>query len=172
MKATDVLKRFNDTISDWIRFLDDYTLSQLQQVPGPGSWSLGQVYTHIIDDTRYQVAQMKLALGTTAYAESAMHVDAMKMFANNSFPDMQIQGPATDQLIRQPDSKQEVMQGLVQIRNEVNDAWEGVDAAAAIGKSLHPGLLYFSAMEWVQFMEMHLRHHIKQQQRIDAIFDK
>jgi len=35
------------------------------------------------------------------------------------------------------------------------------------GKSKHPGLGFFSASEWFQFAEMHLRHHLKQKERID-----
>lgn len=35
------------------------------------------------------------------------------------------------------------------------------------GKTKHPGLDYFSAIEWLQFAEMHLRHHLRQKKRID-----
>lgn len=163
-----VMKAFNDTITSWINFLDDYTLSQLHQAPAPGAWSLGQVYTHLIDDTRYQVEQMKIALSTTENAEREMAENAKIMFGNNSFPDMLIQGPATYQVVAQPASKQEVLQALVQIRNEVNEIWQDVDPAMAIGKSRHPGLDFFSAIEWLQFMEMHMRHHFRQKKRIDT----
>jgi hypothetical protein len=40
------------------------------------------------------------------------------------------------------------------------------------GKTRHPGLLYFSAPEWLQFAEMHLRHHFLQKQRIDAFLSQ
>lgn len=162
------LQSFNETITSWINFLDDYTLAQLQQRPDNGAWSLGQVYTHIIDDTRYQVVQMKAALCTQEHAAAEMHPDAQHMFDNNGFPDMQIQGPATNEIIPQPVSRQALLLALVQIRNEVNEAWATIDPALAIGKTLHPGLQYFSAMEWLQFMEMHLRHHFRQKKRIDA----
>ena len=35
------------------------------------------------------------------------------------------------------------------------------------GKTKHPGLGYFSAEEWLQFAEMHFRHHLRQKKRID-----
>ncbi|SFW73435.1 DinB family protein [Chitinophaga sancti] len=167
--AEIVLNRFNSTITAWINSLNDYSIAQLHQAPRPGSWSLGQVYTHIIDDTRYQVAQMKSALFTKEHAGEDMHPDAKIMFANNSFPDMIIAGPATDQRIPQPGNKQAVLQALVQIKNEVNEAWETIDPALATGKTLHPGLHYFSALEWLQFMEMHMRHHFRQKKRIDEV---
>jgi hypothetical protein len=43
----------------------------------------------------------------------------------------------------------------------------------ATGKTRHPGLLYFSALEWLRFAEMHMRHHFRQKKRIDeALFQK
>ncbi|RFM31078.1 DinB family protein [Chitinophaga silvisoli] len=162
-----ILDQFNTTITTWINFLPHYTLAQLHHYPRPGSWSLGQVYTHIIDDTRYQVQQMKAALSTRENADETMHPNAKIMFENNSFPDLLIEGPATNQIIPQPTSKQELMQALLQIQNEVNQAWQSIDPSTATGKSLHPGLHYFSALEWLQFMEMHMRHHFRQKQRID-----
>ena len=34
------------------------------------------------------------------------------------------------------------------------------------GKTKHPGLNYFNANEWLQFAEMHFRHHLRQNNRI------
>jgi hypothetical protein len=41
-----------------------------------------------------------------------------------------------------------------------------------IGKTKHPGSNYFTAKEWLQFAEIHLRHHLKQKKRIDDFFEK
>jgi hypothetical protein len=35
------------------------------------------------------------------------------------------------------------------------------------GKTKHPGLHYFNADEWLQFADMHFRHHVKQKKKID-----
>jgi hypothetical protein len=37
------------------------------------------------------------------------------------------------------------------------------------GKAKHPGLVYFSAIEWYQFAEMHFRHHFWQKKKPDAL---
>lgn len=58
------LKRFEETIQLWIDSVDDYTIDMLLQKPGDGSWALGQVFMHIIDDTGYFAEQIKLALAT------------------------------------------------------------------------------------------------------------
>jgi hypothetical protein len=44
----------------------------------------------------------------------------------------------------------------------------GIDFSSGRGKAGHPGLGYFSAAEWLQFAEMHLRHHFRQKERLDV----
>jgi hypothetical protein len=89
------------------------------------------------------------------------------MLRNNSFPDMMIEGPAAGIFIKQPESKDEVRQKLLAIKADVNDLYAAFDPSKAIGKTRHPGLLYFNTLDWLQFAEMHLRHHFRQKKRID-----
>jgi len=162
------LLQFNQTIQIWIDAIDDYTLDQLRRAPQEGSWSLGQVYRHILDDTDWFVGQMQEALTATENADRDMHAHAKQMFADNGFPDMQIQGPATNRYIPQPETKEELRQRLIAIKEAVNRLFVR-SATGRGGKTRHPGLQYFSAGEWLQFAEMHLRHHLRQKARIDAV---
>jgi hypothetical protein len=166
-KAGVLIQRFNETIDQWIVALDNYTLEMLHQKPRPGSWSVGQVYVHITDDTKYFIGQMSLALASNADSEKDMHPDARSLFQNNGFPDMLITGPATDDTVPQPKSKEELNQSLVATRQKANRLCAIYDLSVSTGKTRHPGLLFFSALEWLQFAEMHLRHHFRQKKRID-----
>lgn len=168
-KTDIIFQQFNKTIEQWITYLNDYTLEMLCHQPQLESWSLGQLYVHIIDDTRYFVDQMKAALADDIHSEKEMHADARIMFANNAFPDMRLTGPSTDQDIRQPQSKEEVEQGLTAIKAEVSTLYTYFDFSHATGKSAHPGFDFFTAAEWLQFAEMHMRHHFRQKQRIDLL---
>ena len=168
-----LLRAFNETIQKWTDFLDDYTIEMLCQKPDENSWSLGQVYTHITEDTAWFVEQMAAAMQTKADSEKQMHEHARQMLRNNSFPNTMIEGPATGIYIKQPESKDEVRQKLLTIRAEVNNLYASFDPSKAIGKTRHPGLLYFNTLDWLQFAEMHLRHHFRQKKRIDEkIFAK
>jgi len=157
--------QFNKTITAWIDALEDYNLEQLHQLPYPNSWSLGQVYRHIIDDTSWFVEQMRAALQSNEHHDKDMHDDAKIIFRNNSFPDIQIDGPATNTFIPQPESKEELQHRLQSIKDDVNL----LDFTHSHGKTQHSGLQFFNALEWLQFAEMHMRHHFRQKQRIDAI---
>lgn len=163
----DAIEQFNRTIDSWIGFIDEYTYEQLTRKPQPASWSLGQVYNHLISDTGYHIDQMRAALETDESTNEQMHPDAKAMFSNKSFPDLQIAGPGTDENTPQPADKEELKRKLVAIRSEVNDLYRSHNFLLSKGKSKHPGLDYFSALEWLTFTEMHLRHHLKQKARID-----
>lgn len=165
--ANIIYQQFNETIEKWIAYLDDYTLEMLCRKPRPGSWSLGQVYIHIIDDTKFFVEQMKASPRNNINSEKEMHEDAKAIFSNNGFPDTRLNGPATNTHIRQPQSKDELRQGLLFIRDEAARWFSAFDPSTSAGKTEHPGLLFFSALEWLQFAEMHMRHHFRQKGRID-----
>ena len=160
-------QHFNETIERWMAQLNDYTLEMLCRKPREDAWSLGQVYSHITDDTAWFVEQMAAAIKTQDDSDKEMHEHARAMIQNNSFPDVMIQGPATGIFIKQPGSVEEVREKLSAIKEEVNKLYASFDPSKAIGKTRHPGLLYFNTLDWLQFAEMHLRHHLRQKKRID-----
>jgi len=168
-----LLNAFNETIQKWIEFLNDYSLEMLCQKPDDNSWSLGQVYTHITDDTAWFAEQMAAAMQTKADSDKEIHEHARIMLRNNSFPDSMIEGPVTSTYIPQPESKDEVRQKLLAIKAGVNNLYTSFDPSKTVGKTRHPGLLYFNTLDWLQFAEMHLRHHFRQKRRIDEkLFSK
>jgi len=166
--VTALLKQFNATIQQWIDQLDNYSIEMLCQRPQADAWSLGQVYIHIIEDTTFYLEQMKAALASeNRNAERSMRSQARTMFDNNEFPDMALENPFNDINLRPPQSKDELLQGLTTIKDEVNLLFRHVDLSTAKGKTEHPGFAFFNAFEWLQFAEMHMRHHLRQKRRID-----
>ncbi len=166
-KTAVLLEQFNKTIDIWIYHLNDYTLDMLCRKPGENCWSLGQVYLHIIADTAWFVEQMQdCLLLSNANSEMEMHENAKAIFANNGFPDALLENPSNDPDSRQPRDKEELLQGLTDIKLEVN-ALYAIDHPQADGKTEHPGFHFFNSMEWLQFAEMHMRHHLRQKRRID-----
>lgn len=168
-----IIQQFDNTISQWLGYLNSYTIEDLNIQPQPGSWSIGQVYTHIITETDYFIGQAKDCLTHNNDSDKHMHPHAVAMFAANSFPDMKIDGPATGKHIPQPVSKESIVQALQLLCKEANNIYSKLIVCNNAGKTRHPGLLYFSAIQWLQFADMHMRHHLRQKERIDAvIFNK
>jgi hypothetical protein len=165
--ADVLLRQFNRTLRQWIVWLDDYSFATLLRKPRPGAWSLGQMYMHLLVSTEHFINEAKLAAATGENPDEPMHEDARRMFDHNSFPPRILEGPDNDSNIPQPVTKEEIAVRLARIRDDINGETVAAALSGSGGKTRHPGLLYFSAPEWLQFAEMHLRHHFLQRKRIE-----
>ena len=135
--------------------------------PSPSSWSLGQLYIHLTEDTNYYIEQIKICVNNNDNANEEAFPFAKKMFLNNGFPDEVIEGAPANSLIPQPGSTEELVNGLMALKYEMNNTAILISNSSFKGKTKHPGLNYFNAAEWLQFAEMHFRHHLMQKKRID-----
>lgn len=162
-----LIEDFNHTIDIWIKELEPYDFIQLYTKPSPKSWSLGQVYMHLIDETNYYIEQIKICVSTNDNVIEEASPDAKTMFLNNDFPDEVIEGAPTNLYIPQPQNKEQLMTCLMKLKDEMNNVQILISKSLFKGKTKHPGLNYFNASEWFQFGEMHFRHHLRQKKRID-----
>lgn len=166
-----LLHQFNKTIDLWISWLNDYSFEQLCTSPKQDEWSLGQVYVHLIRDSNYYVEQMKEAILPDKDHHQEMNEIAKEMFEKNSFPDALLKNPFAE-LIKAPAGKEEVQNGLLLIKDSVNKLFDLTDIFFKNGKSAHPGFGFFTSLQWLQFMEMHFRHHIKQKEKIVGLIGR
>jgi hypothetical protein len=56
---------------------------------------------------------------------------------------------------------------MLQLKEKLISLIKRVEHCGSTGKTKHPGLGYFDAREWLGFAEMHMRHHIRQKERIE-----
>ncbi len=151
----------------WAKALEDYSYAGIIAKPSPEGWSIGQVYVHLITNTRFFVEQAALCLQSHENSAESYLPQAAKMFANNSFPDLRLEGPASNADTIQPLNKDELKKGLEDVKRVAAEIVNLESTNDSVGKTRHPGLGFFNAREWLQFAEMHLRHHLRQKQRID-----
>jgi len=163
-----IIDDFNRTIDTWINDLERYTTYQLHLRSGAKGWSLGQVYMHLIEETKYYIEQMESCLKYNEHAHEQMDERGKVMFANNSFPDRRIKGdPFISEKVPQPESRAQLQKDMLQLKQEINEIGNKVISSDTVGKAVHPGHGYFSAREWLQYAEMHMRHHLKQKSRLE-----
>lgn len=156
----------NHTIDSWIDELEHLNFIQVCAKPSPTNWSLGQVCTHLIEATNLYLKEVSICISTNYNEKEEMSPNAKVMFQNNEFPDELIEGPLTNAATPQPDSKEELINGLLKLKEEINKVRMLISPSSFKGKTKHPGLNYFNATEWLQFAEMHFRHHLRQKKRI------
>lgn len=162
---------FIATIDTWIDDLDHYDFGQLCTQPTINSWSIGQVYIHLIEATEYFFEQIPICLSSDDNADKEMSPKAKSMFESNEFPNMMIEGPKSNDDTCQPYSRDEILSSFEVMKASVIDMDKLISNGPFNGKTKHPGLGYFSAMEWFQFAEMHFRHHLRQKSRVEAFLN-
>jgi hypothetical protein len=167
-----VIKNFNQTIDHLIKELEKYDFEELCSKPSVESWSIGQMYLHLVYDTTFFIQQIEVCLSNNDHAEDDASSNAKEMFRSNAFPDERIEGAPSNAEIPQPESKAQLMKDITEIRSRMNTLAAMILKTRFKGKTKHPGLNYFSAEEWLQFADMHLRHHLRQKKRLDVFLGK
>ena len=161
--------QFQQTLQIWQSALDRYSESALTITPHVG-WSAGQLYLHLIDSTNWFFDQAEACIGNTNAQQEQMKDAAKRMFVDNSFPDIKIKGdPRVNDTLPQPASKTYLVVELSKLRMRANALQERLATNPVFGKTAHPGLGYFNPTEWLQYSEMHMRHHLQQKERIDSL---
>lgn len=163
-----IIESVNKMIDLWIDQLSKYAYEQLCLKPGPENWSLGQVYMHLIEDTRWYYQQIEQCLLNPDHATEETSKTAKNIFAANDLGNVQITGdPFAAESMAQPERIAQLKADMQALKTEANDLWKMVVVADEMGKSKHPCLGYLDPYEWFRHTEIHMRHHLKQKARID-----
>ena len=166
------IENFNRTLDIWINALESYESGQLTARPSPSSWSIGQVYMHLLDDTSFYIEQIQICVTSNDHANDQATAAGKIMLLNNAFPNEILEGAPSNAYMPQPESKGKLMNDLLNLKTAMNNAATLISESPVKGKTKHPGLDYFNAAEWLQFAEMHLRHHLRQKRRIDDFLER
>ena len=161
------IEDFNHTIDTWIDALQRYSIEDLTAKPSVTSWSMGQLYNHIIDETKFYMGRITICTSSNRNSNREMSMEGKEMFRNNAFPDERLKGAPSNSRIPQPKSKEELVKQFMDLRMVMNDKALVMNGTVFNGKAKHPGLNYLNASEWLQFADMHMRHHLRQKKRID-----
>jgi DinB family protein len=162
-----LISDFNFVIDIWIKELECYNFAQICSKPSPNSWSVGQLLMHLIIETNFYLKQIRICIATNENVDKEATINGKNILLRNSFPNEIIEGPPSNSLVPQPINKEKLFDSLMNLKDSFNQVNLKILKSSFHGKTQHPGLGYFNAKEWFQFSEMHLRHHLRQKERID-----
>jgi hypothetical protein len=148
-----------DALTFWEALCVEYPESILQWKPSEERWSVGQVYTHLLEETTYYLEQAIHCATYSENEEQSSNAQGQKIFAAGALPSLRIEGPASHQSIHAIASMGHVNILLKKLHSHWEQAIRTVSQSNGKGKTRHPGLGYFDAREWLVFAGMHLRHH-------------
>lgn len=165
------IRGIHQAIDTWKEVVRENSMERLLARPSANKWSLGQLCNHLLEAADYFFKQVVVCSSGNKHSEEQMSEAARIIFRNNGFPDQLIEGPPSNAATPQPHSREDLLHGLNTLRQRLNDIESRLAHSNGRGKTRHPGLNYFNAREWLQFTEMHFRHHLRQKQRIEEFLD-
>lgn len=171
MNTKESLQRLVEITNHYIQELDAYSEEQLRRQPDEESWSLGQMYLHLIQAANFM--QLGNAEKCKQQSEEAEAVAEGKteageaIFRLGGFPPIQIKVPASPQYTpRQAESKQELIAGMQDVLRRASELEQQLATIPPQITAAHPRLGGLNATEWFLLIEMHYRHHLLQKERL------
>jgi hypothetical protein len=153
----------------WAGALNNYTESDLLKKVTADSWTLGQVYVHLISSVlNFHLKQVETCLASAENREKKKNFKGFMVFnILNGFPPTKIKVPPSDAYTpRQPQSKKELLEGFEKVASGMKTTLAGFQNNLQ-GKTAHPALGFLSAKEWYKMIPMHWKHHLRQKKSID-----
>jgi len=171
MKTTQsILSQFEKTAGVWLASLDQYSEEQFAKKPNEDSWSIGQVYNHIVVSARlYHLQQIAQCLeGKQTERNVGKKLPGKLTFFLGSFPPMRIKVPPSETYTpKQPPNIEAMKIGLQKLIKIMRETEQKLSGASEFPKTAHPVFGFLNAREWFYLIEMHFRHHLRQKRRLD-----
>jgi len=142
---------------------------QFQETPPIGGWSYSEVYFHIWDASMLSFELVKNCTNGIGKERPTKLIPRLILFFG-SLPPAKYKAP--DQLAERLKkvSKAEAAALIDHFMQALEQECSKIRLASALVKNKHPRLGYFNAEQWLRFIEIHLKHHYKQLQRIEKSF--
>jgi hypothetical protein len=174
MTGESIYERFLRISGFWESELILYSEEQLTRKPSLESWSLGQVYEHLIMGTlNYHIKQVEQCLSSDQDENGSKSFLGKIMFFLKSFPPVRVNVPPSPLYTpKQPENKEKIQVGIRLLKKKMKELSLRIDSTVPSGKSKHPGLGYLNAKEWFQLIEMHFRHHLRQKKRLSPLIQE
>lgn len=160
-----------DLIDAYLERLHEYSAGALFLKSDERAWSLSQLYEHLI----------VVAMEYLEFAESCIHADKETMiqtegktaagellFRFGGFPPVKIQ--LSDDPGNTPNGlkgMEELTEDLLALKQKYIELEKIAEFADSRHKIRHDGFGWLNAKEWVQLVEMHTRHHLRQWRELE-----
>ncbi|MGN7356516.1 alpha/beta fold hydrolase [Paenibacillus sp. SAF-054] len=157
-----------ELIDTFLSRLKLYTPEQLCRHSGKHPWSLGQLYDHVIVVAQEYIANADECLSASEEQPEGKTEAGNLLFRLQSFPPVRIQLPDLPGNTPGNDhSKQSLAEGLLDMKDKLNALRNRVLETNPKYKVRHNGFGWLNAKEWLDLVEMHTRHHLRQRSELE-----
>jgi hypothetical protein len=144
---------------------DDFVVT-----PPIGGWSYSEVYVHIFDSSSLSLMATQNAIKGMGKDEPTHFAVKMILFFGMLPPGKRYKVPSKLSARVKKINLQEAAQFISTFERELEAVYPLLKSADPRMKIRHPRLGFLNAKQWMRFIEIHLKHHLKQIARIEKSF--
>ena len=152
--------------------LSSYSDSIFQTVPPINGWSYSEVYAHIFDASLLSLIDLQNAAKGKGENHPTHFAVKMILFFGSLPPAKKYKVPKQLADRVRKISKTEAMDFILEFEKALEEAYPLLSEYHKNSKTKHPRLGYLNAEQWLRFIEIHLKHHLKQLIRIEKSFQQ
>jgi len=150
--------------------LNTISETQFQLTPPIGGWSFSEVYAHIFDASILSLQAMEKCMEGLGKKHSTSFIARIILLLGILPPGVKYKIPQMLESRVRKVTKKEAEELILRFSRQLERDYKKVDHASPEMKTPHPRLGYLNAKQWLRFIEIHLKHHLKQLKRIENSF--
>lgn len=176
LKSKQILESYIQIVDKWIELIDKYSEEEYYWKPDSKQWSICEIVSHLI--VTANICTQKSIDCSNALGEKRKAGFKTKLFSMmDSFPPIRIEIKEIPQGLEpmyKPVelSKEDAKKGLIATIDLMKKAESLLSSADENMRIEHWAAGDFNAFQWFKSVEMHIRHHFRQKERIDKLLNK
>ncbi|MGM9476265.1 DinB family protein [Pedobacter sp. GSP4] len=170
MTAAKIKASIHKIVDAYKSKLSAYHDDVFQTTPPIAGWSYSEVYTHIFDSSLLSLIALERAAQGKGEDKSTHFVVKLILLLGTLPPAKKYQVPKRLADRVKKISRTEALDFILEFEKALDDNYPLLSTANANCKTKHPRLGYLNAKQWLRFIEIHLKHHLKQLERIEKSF--
>jgi len=170
MTAAKIKASIHKIVDAYKSKLSHYSEDIFQTTPPIAGWSYSEVYSHIFDSSLLSLIALERAANGKGENKPTLFIVKLILLLGTLPPSKKYKVPKRLAERVKKISKTEALDFILEFEKGLDDNYPVIAHAKANCKTKHPRLGYLNARQWLRFIEIHLKHHLKQLERIEKSF--
>lgn len=172
MNTNKIIKVFNDKANEWLDDLSSISEEKLNIRPAENSWSMAEVYDHVMRvSRRYQIPNLESSMTAGATRKKKKNFTGIAVFNLGVRKNVKMRMEEWPKKIVEDftptqRSKADLLDDFRIFIEEVNALKVTLDKSSNQHKQYHPFFGDITTKEWFALIELHLWQHDKQKEKI------
>lgn len=170
MNIHDINKNISLNLKVYQEILKNVPEDEFFRSPQIGSWSVSEVYCHIIHVTTVSLLAIEKCLhGKQMRSSSSLPFITKIIFLFGQFPPIKLKAPENIAAKTKKIEKEEARNGLIKVIQRLDSTVARLSKSSSNCRISHPKLGMLNSYEWLRFIDIHNKHHLKQIKKIQKI---